>query len=151
VSLIVRETDSGIAHIGKNPMVSAVPGTIRYGESRVVCLLLRVSEDPRCTYETLFDLMRPECVEDLKALSKHNQLSVIIVGETTWTCVEAPMPGLGANIWAHADVVLSNDHQWSKEEFMAGVEAMQSLTNNTAELWGIFEREGQALEIRTKN
>jgi hypothetical protein len=150
VSLVVRETDSGIAHIGRDPVIYTVPGTIKYGEARIVCLLLRISEGHRCTYETIFDLMRPECVSDLKALSKQDQLSVVVVGESTWTCVEAPMsPFLSANIGAHTDVALSDGRRWANDEFMAGVEAMRSLSRDTAGLWDIFEREGQMIEIRS--
>ncbi len=148
VSMIVRETDAGIAQIGRDPTVAAVSGTITYGEARIVCLLAQIAEDPRCTYEIIFDLMRPECVDDLNALRKQHELNVAVVGETTWTGVEAPMPSLGATIGAHADLALSSGQRWAANEFMAGVNAVRSLSRDTAGLWEVFEREGQAVEIR---
>jgi hypothetical protein len=119
---------------------------VKYADARIVCLLVRVSEDPRHTDETIFDLMRPECVEDLSDLSKQNQLVIIIVGETPWTCIHADMPYLAANIGAHIGVALSGGRRWNTREFMAGVDAIRSLTQDPAALLDIFKR-CQAIEI----
>ena len=151
VALVVREHDLVVRDMSRKPMVYAIPGTIFCGNVRLLWLLVRITEVPSRVYETGFDITRPNCVVDLRALCSQPKILLQVVGNSEWTSIEVEMKELQRQLRDNLEKALRRGPTWTGEEFLLGVEVLRAATYSPADLWKIFEREGQMVEIQLPN
>ena len=147
VALVIIEADNKIRNLKKDPIVEAVPASIQFGDVSLVRFLIRIDENSEYIYETGFDVLRKECVSDLKDFCAQPKVSIILLGDKEWTGIECGMKEVQCVLKAHMELALGKEPDWSDEDYQKGIRALKLTTKNPAQLWSIIERDGQIMRI----
>lgn len=156
ISFILHEDDESIGAIGKNPIITLIPGLIKvvFGDLLslpVIYILLRFNDDPSLTYETAFNIAAQEISEDCSTLGSQSSLQIITCGDSIETVTTVGIEDFSRHLDATSQLVRANyDLSYSMNTFMQGIRVIQGSFQSPSELWDAFEEHGPFISLKLK-
>jgi hypothetical protein len=84
ITFVIREFDQSIRSMDKDPNVEAIPGLVLLRRSTYVIpmifTLIRLSDNPKFTYETAFNVADTLFAKDCETLAMQNGMQIVVCG-----------------------------------------------------------------------